>query len=110
MKSRKLRKGIITVGIVSAAAFMISSAPMISTIQAEETGTVTSYPAQKKGWVKEGGGYKYYKNGKAYTGWHYMSSAEGERTPHYSYFGSDGILRTGWQSMGRGTKNSYGEN
>ncbi len=64
----------------------------------------------KNGWVKESGGYKYYKNGRAYTGWHKMGKAEGEKTEHYSYFGSDGIVRTGWQSMGKGTGNSYDEN
>ncbi len=66
--------------------------------------------AVKNGWVKEKGGYKYYKNGRAYTGWHKMGKAEGEKTEHYSYFGKDGIIRTGWQSMGKGTKNAYNEN
>ena len=29
-----------------------------------------------------------------------MSAAEGEKTPHWSYFGTDGRLRTDWQKMG----------
>ena len=92
---------------------------------------------KKIGWKKEGNGYKYYKNDKAYTGWHWMTSEEGEKTPHWSYFGKDGLiytgwhwmsskegektphysyfggngwLRTGWQVMGKGTGNAYGEN
>ncbi len=92
---------------------------------------------KKNGWKKEGNGWKYYKDNKAYTGWHWMTSKEGEKTPHWSYFGKDGIiytgwrymgknerektshwsyfgadgwLRTGWQQMGKGTVNSFGEN
>ena len=53
------------------------------------------------GWVKESGGYKYYKNGKAYTGWHKMGKAEGEKTEHWSYFGKNGIVYTGWKKMGK---------
>ena len=57
---------------------------------------------EKVGWVNEGGA-KYYskKNGKAYTGWHYMGAAEGETTPHWSYFGYNGVLYTGWRKMSR---------
>ena len=55
----------------------------------------------KNGWVKENGGFKYYKNGKAYTGWHKMGKAEGEKTPHWSYFGKDGKIYTGWHKMGK---------
>ena len=91
--------------------------------------------ATKNGWKNENGGWKYYKDGKAYTGWHKMGKAEGEKTEHWSYFGKDGKiytgwrkmgknegektehwsyfgdngwLRTGWQSMGKGTKNPDG--
>lgn len=56
---------------------------------------------EKNGWFKEGGGWKYYKNGKAYKGWHYMTKAEGEKTPHWSYFGKDGKIYTGWRTMGK---------
>ena len=45
------------------------------------------------------------KNGKMYTEWHNMGKNEGEKTPHWSYFGEDGWLRTGWQHMGKGTRN-----
>ena len=55
----------------------------------------------KNGWYKENGGYKYYNYGKMYTGWHYMGSAEGEKTPHWSYFGKDGKIYTGWRRMGK---------
>ena len=67
------------------------------------------------------------KDGKPYTGLHYMSKDEGEKNPHYeffdkngyrilnwryltkadglktsqwSYFGTNGWMRTGWQAMG----------
>ena len=66
---------------------------------AEEKGTAGD-ESVKKGWVYEDGGYKYYKNGTAYTGWHYMGAAEGEKTPHWSYFAKDGSLYTGWHYMG----------
>ena len=49
-------------------------------------------------------------NGRLYVGWHTMGSAEGEKTKHMSYFGDNGWMRTGWQSMGKGTGNSYNEN
>ncbi len=55
----------------------------------------------KNGWVSEDGGMKYYKDGKPYTGWHYMGATEGEKTPHWSYFGGDGKIYTGWRKMGR---------
>ena len=55
----------------------------------------------KNGWIREDGGYKYYKNGKAYTGWHMMGSAEGEKTAHWSYFGADGKIYTGWHYMSK---------
>ena len=50
------------------------------------------------------------KDGIIYTGWHYMGKNEGEKTSHLSYFGADGWLRTGWQQMGKGTGNTFGEN
>ena len=55
----------------------------------------------KTGWKNENGGWKYYKDGKAYTGWHKMGKAEGEKTEHWSYFGKDGKLYTGWRNMGK---------
>ena len=63
----------------------------------------------KNGWIKEKNIWKYYKNGKAYTGWHKMGKAEGESVEHWSYFGNDGVLRTGWQKMGTKT-NPDGKN
>ena len=57
--------------------------------------------AKKNGWVKENGGYKYYKNGKAYTGWHKMGKAEGEKKAHWCYFGKNGVMYTGWKKMGK---------
>ena len=92
--------------------------------------------AVKNGFVHENNNWRFYKNGKAvtgwyyltasdgqstphwsyfepktgnmYTGWHYMNSKEGEKTPHWSYFGSNGWLRMGWQAMGKGTNNPDG--
>ena len=54
----------------------------------------------KNGWIYEDSGYKYYKNGAVYTGWHYMGAAEGEKPPHWSYFADNGLLYTGWHYMG----------
>lgn len=51
----------------------------------------------KNGWINENGSWYYYKDNKAYTGWHWMTQNEGEATPHWSYFGSDGKLYTGWR-------------
>lgn len=56
----------------------------------------------KRGWVKEAGGFKYYgKDGKPYTGWHYLGKAEGEKTPHWSYFDKNGTIYIGWHKMGK---------
>ena len=68
----------------------------------------TAKAAVKNGWYKENGRFKYYKNGTAYTGWHLMGKAEGEKTEHWSYFGNNGLLRTGLQEMGKGTLNPDG--
>ena len=71
-----------------------------------------------KGWYKftkaDGENTTHYSffdkdNGRLYTGWRKMGKAQGEKQEHMSYFGGDGWLRTGWQTMGKGTKNSYGE-
>ena len=65
----------------------------------------------KNQWVYDKGSkaYKYYgSDGKAYTGWHFMSSKEGEKKSHWSYFGSNGLLRTGWVQLGKGTSNPDG--
>ena len=69
------------------------------TLTGEETDT-TADAQTREGWIYENGGYKYYKNGTAYTGWHYMGAAEGEKTPHWSYFAKDGSLYAGWHYMG----------
>ncbi len=50
----------------------------------------------KDGWVKENGSWYYYRMGEVYKGWHWMTGSDGEKTPHWSYFGQDGKLRTGW--------------
>ena len=66
-------------------------------------------PAAQTGWVRSGNDWKYYgKDGKAYTGWHWMSTKENEKPAHWSYFGKDGALKTGWQQMGKGTTNPDG--
>ena len=56
---------------------------------------------EKNGWIYENGVYKFYKDGTAYTGWHYMGKAEGEAISHWSYFDKDGALYTGWHKMGK---------
>ena len=73
----------------------------VKTKDGGKTATCTVTVKAKNGWYNESGGYKYYKNGKVYTGWHYMSHAEGENTPHWSYFGKDGKIYTGWHTMGK---------
>ena len=67
-----------------------------------------SVNASGNGWVYENGAYYYYKDGAGYTGWKWMTSAEGEKYPHWSYFGENGRLRTGWVHMGSGTSNPDG--
>ena len=57
----------------------------------------------KNGWHRISGKYYYYKNNVKYTGWHRMTTAEGEAKEHWSYFGKDGALRTGWVQLGKGT-------
>ena len=104
-----------------------------------KTVTVTVKSSGKKtGFIKEGNNWHYYKDGKLVTGWYYLTAADGESTPHYSYFepgtgnlytgwhwmskkegetnahwsyfGNDGWLRTGWVQFGKGTKNPDGNN
>ncbi len=91
-KVAAIAAGVITAGMIIA--------PSVSNVYAAQTGW--SYNATRKEW-------KYYgKNGKPYTGWHYMTSKEGEKKPHWSYFGNNGILRTGWLYLGKGTSNPDG--
>ena len=61
-----------------------------------------------EGWKFESGKWYYYKNNSKYTGWHYMTSAESEKKDHWSYFGKDGALRTGWVRLGKGTSEPDG--
>ncbi len=65
---------------------------------AKESKSIDKLPQEDPmGWVKTPEGYKYYSKDGAYTGWHKMGKAEGEKTPHWSYFTKDGILVTGWK-------------
>ena len=97
MKVSRLLLGAIT-GIMSVG---VVALPITANVSAAQTGWV--YNAKTKT-------HKYYdKSGKAYTGWHWMTSKEGEKTAHWSYFGNDGVLRTGWQQLGRGTNNPDGD-
>lgn len=62
-------------------------------------------------WLKTTkGNWFFLKNGRITTGWKKLAAADGEKTVHWSYFGAEGRLRVGWQSMGKGTGNSYAEN
>ena len=76
------------------------------------SGTGVSLTAEKEkkqnGWKLVSGKYYYYKDDVKYTGWHYMTSAEGEKKDHWSYFGKDGVLRTGWVQLGKGTSEPDG--
>lgn len=47
-------------------------------------------------WIKNDGKCRYYgKDGELYTGWHYMTSEEGEDVEHWSYFDEDGYMSVG---------------
>ena len=75
----------------------------------KNTGEIKAESSKKlNGWQLVSGKYYYYKNNTKYTGWHYMSSGEGENKAHWSYFGNDGALRTGWVQFGKGTANPDG--
>ena len=108
MKSNFFRKTKLIAGLALAGGITFSTvaagAAVTNTAQAEAATT-------KNTWVydKAGKGFKYYgSDGKAYTGWHYMTSKEGEKSAHWSYFGSNGIIRTGWVHLGKGTANPDG--
>ena len=107
-----------------------------NTVEIEIEGKKTEVPASGNIWIKSGGFYHFVqngklvkgwkrmtsnegektphwsyfdpKNGRIYTDWHKMGKAEGEKTEHWSYFGPNGWLRTGWQQMGKGTGNPDG--
>ena len=93
-----MKKKINTIKKMAIAALV--SASVITPVAATVV-PVTVQAATKNGWKNENGGWKYYKNGKAYTGWHKMGKAEGEKTEHWSYFGKDGKIYTGWRKMGK---------
>lgn len=108
MKIRKVVTGLLLAGGVCSAAVTVgANFGMMEEVEAATTKTATKTTKEtktpvKKGWVSENGKYKYYgKDGKAYTGWHYMGKAEGEKTAHWSYFGKDGFIYTGWHKMGK---------
>ena len=49
-------------------------------------------PSVKKGWIKTGSSWYFYKNNKALTGWQTISKKK-------YYFDSKGILQTGWKKL-----------
>ena len=89
----------------------LSKLPAIAVYADSKDTSVTVYynannsnnkPTSLRGWKNENGKFRYYgTDGKYYTGWHYMSSKEGQSAPHWSYFGSDGYIYTGWKKMGK---------
>ena len=64
------------------------------------------------GWYSEDGAWYYYKKSEMLKGWHHFgkgtSNPDGNSTQHWSYFGSDGRLRTGWLKLGKGTSEPDG--
>ena len=81
MKIRKLVTGLLLAGGVCSATLSVGAG--VGGVQEVEAAT-TKTATVKKGWVNENGRYKYYgKDGKAYTGWHKMGKAEGEKTTHW---------------------------
>ncbi len=100
MKGKMIRNKLCVLGLVAASVSVGVATPLVVNMsQAEEVQAATN--KKKKGWKNENGGWKYYKNGTAYTGWHKMGKAEGEKTEHWSYFGKDGKIYTGWRKMGK---------
>lgn len=63
----------------------------------------------KNGFVYEKNNWYFYKNGSPVTGWYYMTAKDGQSS-HWSYFGNNGVLRTGWVLLGKGTNNPDGNN
>ena len=53
--------------------------------------------------------FGYGDRGWIYTGWNLMDAEEGEKTAHWSYFGGDGRIRTGWVQLGKGTSELDGD-
>ena len=105
MKSKFFGKSRLFAGITLAAGITFGTVLAGAAVPQEAQAATTNT------WVYDKGSnaYKYYgSDGKPYTGWHYMSSKEGEKTGHWSYFGNNGIIRTGWVKMGKGTSNPDG--
>lgn len=101
MKNNSLVKKICTAGLVTAAVMGgVSLSSVICSASSQEVHAATA-TNKKNGWKNENGGWKYYKDGVAYKGWHKMGKAEGEKTEHWSYFGKDGKIYTGWRKMGK---------
>lgn len=105
MKAKKLfRKGKLFAGIALAAGVTLGS--VATTIAATEYNVEAATVKNKWVYDSKKKAFKYYgADGKAYTGWHYMTKKENQKKDHWSYFGNDGWLRTGWQKMGKGTSN-----
>ena len=105
MRSKFFGKSKLFAGIALAAGVTFGTVLAGAAVPQEAQGATTNI------WVydKASKTYKYYgSDGKPYTGWHYMSSKEGEKTGHWSYFGNDGKIRTGWVQLGKGTSNPDG--
>ena len=62
--------------------------------------SINAEAATTNKWINKNGSWYFYKNGRMQKGWKYFTSADGEKAPHWSYFGNDGKLRTYWKHMG----------
>ena len=76
----------------STAANTNTSSTNTSSGTSSQSGTSTTV---KKGWLKEGGKWYYYKNGVKQTGWLRL----GKDTKRVFYLGSNGAMRTGWVTI-----------
>lgn len=104
---KKIRNRILVAGLAIAATIAPIAVPL-----AQPATAMAATQNKTNTWVhnKTNNTYKYIgADGKAYKGWHWMTTKEGETTEHWSYFGEDGVLRKGWQKMGTKT-NPDGDN
>lgn len=80
----------ILAGIIATSALMIPVANAVP-VQAAQSGWI--YNTSQQAWNYYG------QDGNKYTGWHYMTAKEGEKSDHWNYFDKDGRLYTGWHWM-----------
>ena len=73
----------------------VNAMPLHDTPEEPDSQT-TSYEKQnlKNGWLYESGAWRYYKNGEALEGWHYLPANNEPEKNRWFYFLNDGIMLT----------------